>query len=69
MSNEHATPGTATTPSLVQVEVVEPHSYAGVWREAGTTYEAEEPYLEFLELTAKWVRRVEEKKDKTSRRK
>jgi hypothetical protein len=46
-------------PELVTVEVLEPHTYDGVMREVGTTYEAEEQYLEFLELSAKWVRRVE----------
>jgi hypothetical protein len=48
----------------VTVEVLEAHTYDGVAREVGTTYEAEETYLEFLELTAKWVRRVEESKAK-----
>jgi hypothetical protein len=46
-------------PALVTVEVLEPHTYADVLREVGTTYEVEEQYLEFLELSAKWVRRVE----------
>lgn len=55
---------TTDEPHLITVEVLAPHTYDGVQREVGTTYEAEEQYLEFLELSAKWVRRVADDKPK-----
>jgi hypothetical protein len=56
-------------PELVTVEVLEPHTYDGQAREVGTTYEVDPQYLEFLELSAKWVRRVEDKPAKRRREK
>jgi hypothetical protein len=54
-------------PELVTVEVLEPHTYDGVAREVGTTYEVERQYVEFLELSAKWVRQVADDKPKRRR--